>query len=103
MRWAVETYELPLHDWIHPHPHPHPQALVPSIISEVVRRLREGGEAAAEVSRQHLANTVWATATLDYDPGGCAETLLMFQRGLCPANTSAPAAGLPRLLPPTGR
>ena len=44
---------------------------MPAIVSEVVRRLREGGEAAAEFSRQHLANTVWATATLDYDPGGC--------------------------------
>lgn len=39
-----------------------------SIATEVTRRLLEP-TAADDFSRQHLANLVWALATLEYDPG----------------------------------
>lgn len=45
-----------------------PQGLLASIATEVTRRLLEPA-AADDFSRQHLANLVWALATLEYDPG----------------------------------
>lgn len=48
-----------------------PQGLLMSITNEVTRRLLEP-VAAEDFSRQHLANLVWALATLEYDPGGWA-------------------------------
>jgi hypothetical protein len=45
------------------------QRLLSSIAAEVTRRLLDA-EAADDFSRQHLANFVWAVATLEHDPGG---------------------------------
>ena len=44
------------------------QGLLAAIANEVTRRLLEPA-AADDFSRQHLANFVWALATLEYDPG----------------------------------
>lgn len=42
-----------------------------AISSEVEHRLGDA-EVAESFSRQHLANFVWALATLEHDPGGLA-------------------------------
>ena len=51
-------------------PHPTPlQGLLAATAGEVTRRLLDA-EAADDFSRQHLANFIWALATLEHDPGG---------------------------------
>jgi hypothetical protein len=46
------------------------QGLLGAISAEVTRRLLDPDSSAADdFSRQHLANFVWALATLEYDPG----------------------------------
>jgi hypothetical protein len=50
------------------------QGLLGAISAEVTRRLLDPNSSAADdFSRQHLANFVWALATLEYDPGEGAD------------------------------
>jgi hypothetical protein len=58
-----------------PLPSPPLQGLLAATAGEVTRRLLDA-EAADDFSRQHLANFIWALATLEHDPGGWVAELL---------------------------
>lgn len=56
------------------------QFLLVGIAGEVTRRLLDAA-AADDFSRQHLANFVWALATLEYDAGASAAVCVLWVVG----------------------